>query len=154
MPTVASHLCSVVTETYMSNCDVGKKFLKLLLEPKLYPFAGLDFTCLFPANISAKTPVIEGCWEQMLMRFSPSPYLATKGLTEVEQMIRGNRKLSGNVFEWGRYFKSPGNDPSMPWVYKVNWNRKRASEQNVSSIVPCIIQTWGVLSYFVSQVAL
>ena len=47
MPTVESYLRAVESETFMSDCDVGKMFLKLMLEPRLISHAGVDLTPSF-----------------------------------------------------------------------------------------------------------
>ena len=54
MPTIISHLRSVVAGTLMSDCDVGEIFLNFMLEPKLRTFARVDLTCLFPADVSVE----------------------------------------------------------------------------------------------------
>ena len=50
----------------------------------------------------------------------------------VEQMIRGDRRVRGNVFGWKKVLLNfPGSntyDPSMPWVYKVGWDSKIAAD--------------------------
>ena len=68
------------------------------------------------------------------MSFSPSPYLVTKDLMVVEQIIQGNRRARKNIFGWKKIILNlPGSstgtssyDPSMPWVYKLGWNIKVA----------------------------
>ena len=66
------------------------------------------------------------------MGFSPSPYLVTKDLMVVEQMIRGNRRSQVNIFCWKKIILNlPGSisyDSSMPWVYKKGWNNKIAAD--------------------------
>ena len=88
MPTIISHLHSVMAGAFMSDCDVDEMFLNFMLEPKLRLFAGADLTCLFPDDVSAENEFIRGCWEIILMGLSPSPYWVTKDLVEVEMMIR------------------------------------------------------------------
>ena len=66
------------------------------------PFAGVDLPCLFPEDCSTENEVIRGCWERMLMGFSPSPFWITKDLMEVEMMLRGNRRAPGNDFGWNK----------------------------------------------------
>ena len=126
MPTIISHLRSVVAGTFMSDCNVGEMFLNFMLEPKLRPFAGVDLTCLFLEDISAENAVIRGCWERMLMGLSPSPYWMTKDLMEVEMMIQGNRRTPGIFFGWKRVVLNlPGTlryNQSMLCVYKVGVN--------------------------------
>ena len=128
MRTVLSPLRAVVAGTIMSDCDVGEMFLNFMLEPKLRPYAGVDLTFLFPEEVPAENQCIQGYWERILMRFSPSPYMVTKGLMEVELMIRGNRRDPKNTFGWKRVVLNlpgtPKYDSSMPWVYKVGFNDK------------------------------
>ena len=38
----------------MTDCDVGEMFLNFMLEPKLRPFTGVNLSCLFPEETSAK----------------------------------------------------------------------------------------------------
>ena len=104
MKTVVPYANSVINSsfsgvgTFMTDCDIGEMFLNFMLEPKLRPFAGVDLTCLFPEEVSVEHQLIQGCWERILMGFSPSPYMVTKDLMEVEMMIRGNRRAPGNTF--------------------------------------------------------
>ena len=84
MPTVVSHLRSVVAGTFMTDCDVGEMFLNFMLELDLRPYAGVDLTCVFPEDVSANDPVIRGWWERMLMGFLPSSYLVTNDLMVME----------------------------------------------------------------------
>ena len=127
-----SELNSVVTRIFITDYDVDDIFLNFMLEPKLCPFAAVDITCLFPKEVSAENAFIRGCWERMLIGFSPSPYWVTKDLMEVEMMIRGNRRASGNVFGWKQVvFNLLGNfkyDPSIPWVYKMEIDVKIVSD--------------------------
>ena len=90
MPTVVSHLCSVVAEIYMSDCDVGDMFLNFMLAPKLLPYATVDLVYLFPEGVSPANEFIRGWWERILMGVSPSSCLVTKDLMKVETMIPGD----------------------------------------------------------------
>ena len=47
-PIVKSHLRSVETETFMSNCDIGKISLNFMLKPNLQLYAGVDLSKFFP----------------------------------------------------------------------------------------------------------
>ena len=64
----------------------------------------------------------------MLMGISPSPYLVTKDLMKLEQIIRGDRNALENIFGWTKVILNfPGSslyDPSIPWVYKVRGDKK------------------------------
>ena len=81
MPTVVSHLRSVVAGNYTCDCDVGEIFLNFMLKPKLRPYADVDITCLFSEDVTAGMLSIRGWWERMLMNFPPSlPLPGYKGL--------------------------------------------------------------------------
>ena len=58
--------------------------------------------------------------------------MVTKDLMEVEMMIRSNRRAPSNTFGWKEVVLNlPGTckyDASMPWVYKVRFNDKVASD--------------------------
>ena len=69
MQTVVSRLWLVVAGTFITDCDVGEMVLSFMLEPELRPYAGVNLTCLFPKDVSAKNLVIRGWWERMLMDF-------------------------------------------------------------------------------------
>ena len=69
MQTVVSRLWLVVAGTFITDCDVGEMVLSFMLKPELRPYAGLNLTCLFPKDVSAKNLVIRGWWERMLMDF-------------------------------------------------------------------------------------
>ena len=83
-------------------------------------------------EVTSDKEFIRGCWERMLMGFSPSPYLVTKDLMEVEMMIRGDKRDPGNTFGWKKIVLNlPGirhDDLSMPWVYNVGIDDKVASD--------------------------
>ena len=55
-----SHLRSVVAGTFMMDCDMGEMFLNFMLEPDLRPYVGVNLTCPFLEDMSAKDPVIRG----------------------------------------------------------------------------------------------
>ena len=73
-----------------------------------------------------------GIWERMMMRFTPSPYMVTKDLLEVECLIRGDRHERKNVFQWSRVVLNlPGMkdyQATRPWVYKIRLDNKLAND--------------------------
>ena len=94
MPTVESHLRAVEGRTFMSDCDVGEMFLNFMLEPRLRPHAGVDLTPSFPEEVTLDNPVVQGCWQRMMMGLSHSPYFTTKDMLVVEKIIKGDRNYS------------------------------------------------------------
>lgn len=116
----------------MFDYDVGEMFLESMMEPKLRPYAGMNLICLFTENVSTETPFIKGWRERTMMGVSHFPYLNTKDLMEVKQIIKGDRKFSGNIFGLKKVLLNfPGSnlsDPSMFWVYKVRWYSKVAAD--------------------------
>ena len=103
-----------------------------MLELELRPYAGDDFACIFPEDVSTLYPVIREQWERMSMGFSPSPYLLTKDLMVVQQIIRGDRRASNNIFGWKKVILNlPGAhcyNSSMPWVYNVTRDNEIAAD--------------------------
>ena len=58
MLNVVYHLWSVVAGTFISNYDLGEIFLNFMSELELRPYAGDDFACIFPEDVSTLYPVI------------------------------------------------------------------------------------------------
>ena len=48
----------MVAGTFISNCDLGEIFLNFMLELELRPYAGDDFACIFPEDVSTLYPII------------------------------------------------------------------------------------------------
>ena len=104
----------------MADCDVGEIFLNFMLESSLKPHTGGDLSSVFPEE---KNGYLNKWWKIMIMGFEPSPYLATKDMSVVEERVRDARLDLQNVFRWHKVtLNLPGMDkyePSRPWVYKV-----------------------------------
>ena len=58
MPPVVSHLLSVVASTYMADYNVGEMCFNFIVEPKIHPYAGVNFTCLFLEDVSSPQTLI------------------------------------------------------------------------------------------------
>eukprot|EP00978_Attheya_sp_CCMP212_P046767 scaffold410750_cov28-Attheya_sp.AAC.1 len=58
-----------------------------------------------------------------IMGLRPSPYNATQGMAEAEDVIRGDKMNAANPYRWDRVsLNIPGQmnyDPKLPWVAKV-----------------------------------
>ena len=88
----------------MSDCDVGESFLNFMLEPLLRPHAGIDLTPSFPEELTLENPVVQGCWQRMMMGLSLCPCFTTKDMLVVDKIIRKNRKCITNIFGWIKLF--------------------------------------------------
>jgi hypothetical protein len=51
LPTVGQLLRAVLPGTYMADIDVGEQFLNFVLHNAVHPYAGVDFTLLFPEEL-------------------------------------------------------------------------------------------------------
>jgi hypothetical protein len=133
LSTLNAHLRAVEEGTYMSDLDVGECFLNFMLHPSLRPYAGVDFTRFFPAAESetikddngkslASAKVWE-TWFRAAMGLKSSPYQAVQALSFAEEIIRGDRHESENIFRWDKVRRNlPGSDnynPGLPWISKV-----------------------------------
>ena len=71
---------------------------------------------------------IKGCWERMLMKISPNPYMVTKDMLVIKREIRGKRLDEKNIFRLNIIFLNLPNmkdyNPTRPWVYKVRSGEK------------------------------
>ena len=85
----------------MADCDVGEMFLNFMLDPLIRSRAGVDLSIFDELDKNGKES-LKGCWERMLMGFSPSPYIVTKGMLVMEREIRGGRLDEKNVFRWNK----------------------------------------------------
>ena len=92
----------------------------------------MDLTPSLPEEVTLETPMVHGCWQEMMMGLSPAPYFTTKDMLIVEKEIRGDRKHKMNVFGWERVVLNlPGSktyDPTRPWVFKMRTDGKIAAD--------------------------
>jgi hypothetical protein len=51
LPTIESHLRSVQPSSFMGDIDFSEQFLNFVLHEKVQPYAGVDLTPFFPAEI-------------------------------------------------------------------------------------------------------
>ena len=124
MPTLTSHLRTVVEGTYMCDVDIGEMFLNFMLHPTLRTLCGVDLhnyqvdlTSLeVPTDPEAAKTWIS--WNRITMGLKWSPYQAIKSMHLAEEVIRGDRKDPKNIFKWDRVrLNLPGQDdcdPSLP----------------------------------------
>ena len=135
LPTVESELRAIVADTVMADCDISEMFLNFMLDEKMRPFAGVDFTRIFPdeAKEGSKEGILWERWARMLMGFKPSPYLTTRDMMKrMEGFLKGDRKCATNPFRWNTIVLNlPGMkkyDPSLPWVFKARLDNKVAGD--------------------------
>jgi hypothetical protein len=131
LPTIESHLRSVQPSSFMGDIDFSEQFLNFVLHKKVQPYAGVDLTPFFPAEISPNKKVIWEHWVRCGMGFMSSPYTAVQGTLMAEEVIRGDPLDVNNIFCWDKVILnlpgSPDYKPCNPWLYKVWCNSGRES---------------------------
>ena len=83
---------------YMSNCDVGEIFPKLMLDPSVRSHVGVELIHDFPEEAARKGEKLKELWSRMMMDFAPSPYFITKDMLIIEEVVQDNRIDVDNVF--------------------------------------------------------
>ena len=75
LPTVDSHLQMVEMRTMLADADLGEMFDNFMLDVKIQPYLALDLHRYFPSLIMSGACLFT--WNQLLMGFRLSPYIAT-----------------------------------------------------------------------------
>ena len=124
LPTVDTHLRSVVEGTYMADMDVGEMFVNFILHESMQALTGIDLTQFFGEKDSSGEPkLLWERWTRAAMGLKSSPYQAVQAMMVAKDVIRGDRHDPSNVFRWDSVrLNLPGSasyDPGLPWVSKV-----------------------------------
>eukprot|EP00978_Attheya_sp_CCMP212_P016480 scaffold43205_cov34-Attheya_sp.AAC.2 len=124
LPTVESLLRATNIGSWMGDIDIGECFLNFCLHEAQQSFCGIDVTHFFPEEVDAENGrVLWERWTRCLMGLRPSPYNATQGMAEAEDVIRGDKRNASNPYRWDRVLLNlPGRmsyDPKLPWIAKV-----------------------------------
>ena len=82
----------------MADCDVGEMFLIFMLDPLIRSHAGMALRIFDELDKNGKES-LKGCWERMLMGFSPSLYMVTNDMLVIEREISGDRLDENNVLD-------------------------------------------------------
>jgi hypothetical protein len=76
--------------------------------------------------------VVWETWERAAMGIKSSPYQAVSVMSVADEVIKGDCRNDGNIFQWIRVrLNLPGNrdyDPNIPWVSKVRKDGKIAAD--------------------------
>jgi hypothetical protein len=120
LPTPNTHLRSVEAGTFLADIDVGEMFLNFILHESVRVYVGVDLTSHFQL---AGGGTLWETWQRAAMGLKSPPYQACQAMGFAEEVIRGSRRETNNVFRWDRVrMNLPGSDeydPSLPWVSKV-----------------------------------
>jgi hypothetical protein len=124
LPTVDTHLRSVVESTYMGDMDVGEMFVNFILHESMQALTGIDLTQFFGEKDSEGEPkLLWERWTRAAMGLKSSPYQAVQAMMVAKDVIRGDRHDPKNVFRWDSVrLNLPGSstyDPALPWVSKI-----------------------------------
>ena len=128
LPTIDTLVRGVDEKSWMTDRDMGDMFLNFQLHASAVAFTGVDLTPLYddPSEVGPRSAV----WDRNLMGFAPSPYNCVKMALIVEEIIKGDRRLSdkgidgrdANPFQWETvHCNLPGTkdyDPNVSWLTK------------------------------------
>ena len=138
LPTVDSVLRAVEFCTWLGDNDLGEMFLNFVLSKDIREYAGIDLTPYFEDELLDKDSVLWERWERCMMGLTTSPYQAVRAFLWGEEIMRGDRRDSDNVFRWDELrLNLPGSasyDPTKPWVSKI-----RTSDQRIAADFFCYI---------------
>jgi len=120
MPTLNTHLRSMMPGYNMVDADVGECFLNFHLHSSLQPYVGVDLSRFMPTPGKANRWVY---WHRAGMGLKSSPYQACQAMMVFEEIVKGDRKDQRNPFRWDKVVMNlpgaKGYDPARPWVYKL-----------------------------------
>jgi len=123
LPTISSHLRSMMPSYFMVDGDVGECFLNFYLHHSLQPYVGVDLSKYVPLQHSKYHWVR---WHRAGMGLKSSPYQACQAMWIVEEVIKGDPSDEDNPFRWDEAVTNlPGSDdydPSKPWIFKLRKN--------------------------------
>lgn len=107
---------------------VGEQFLNFILHPSIRPYAGVDLSAYFPAELTAGADggrakrTLWLRWGRCGMGFKISPYNTGQAMLHAEEFLRGNPLDPQNLFHYDVVaLNLPGQstyDPALPWVFK------------------------------------
>lgn len=121
LPRTETHLRALDSGYYMADIDIGEMFLNFVLHESMRQLAGVDLTLLFEEEAKGKT--LWERWCRCAMGLKSSPYQAIQAVLVAEEVIKGDRTSSENVFHWSDIrLNIPGSDdydPTKPWVSKI-----------------------------------
>ena len=115
----------------------GRNVSNFPMDPKIRPYAGVDFKPTRQAIEALNESRNEGPefendherWERLFMGVRPSPFVAIQYLYLALEFAVGNRRTKGNHMRWDRLrLNLPGDrhfDPSLPLVMKWNASVER-----------------------------
>ena len=99
MPTIKTHLRSMIPGYHMVDADVGECILNFYLHSSLQPYVGVDLSRFVPKDGKRNRWV---CWHRSGMGLKTSPYQACQAMMVVEEVVKGDRKDDKNPFRWDK----------------------------------------------------
>jgi hypothetical protein len=135
LPTIGNVLDCTTHSSWFGDVDAGEMFLNFPLDRDMRKYCGVDVSCLYPSTQHKKRTF--HCWQRMAMGMKPSPWVTTRLLSWLTEIVKGDRTEPTNPFKWDKVILNlPGMDdydPSMPRVYK--WN-------NSTKSIACDVKTF------------
>jgi hypothetical protein len=122
MPSMVNVLDCATEDSWFCDVDVGEMFLNFPLDLRIRPYCGVDLSW----QLKGKRGYKWERWNRMAMGMSPSPWVCTRLLGWMMEIVMGDHKDENNPFRWDDVIVNcPGMDnynPAMPRLYK--WNAK------------------------------
>jgi hypothetical protein len=135
LPTISNVLDCTTHSSWFGDVDAGEMFLNFPLDRNMRKYCGVDVSCVCPPTHHKKRTFF--CWQRMAMGMKPSPWVTTRLLSWLTEVVKGNRAEATNPFKWDKVILNlPGMedyDPSMPRVYK--WN-------STTNSIACDVKTF------------
>ena len=136
LPTISNVLDCTTHSSWFGDVDAGEMFLNFPLDREMRKYCGVDVSCVYPSSSQHKKRTVH-CWQRMAMGMKPSPWVTTRLLSWLTEIVKGDRTEPSNPFKWDKVVLNlPGMedyDPSMPRVYK--WN-------NSTKSIACDVKTF------------
>ena len=119
MPMIKHVLFSATHKSWFCDVDVAEMFLNFLLDLLVRAHCGVDLSWKLH-----RQGYLWERWTRMAMGMSPSPWVCTRLLGWMAEIVKGNRRRIESPFGWDSVVVncpgSPNYDPTMPRLYK--WN--------------------------------
>ncbi len=153
LPVIQHALRSLADGYYQADLDIGEMFLNFILGEEVRPYSGVDVSSIRmtrsdlekaqqpphwwnreedPLKWERRRRRKWERWCRNFMGLRDSPYRSLQMLLIAKTIAYGDRKDRSNPFHWEEVILNlPGSwhyDPTMPWVYKLRWDKNLACE--------------------------
>jgi hypothetical protein len=117
LPTISNVLDCTTHSSWFGDVDAGEMFLNFPLDRSMRKYCGVDVTCVLPPTQPKKRTI--HCWQRMTMGMKPSPWVTTRLLSWLTEIVKGDRSQASNPFKWDKVIL---NLPGLPCPESTNGN--------------------------------